>query len=242
MALEFAPPRYAQLVTAIQERIMDGTYAHGALMPTEAQLGAEFGVSRATVVRALQLLKADGWIESHQGRGTYVSAKLGWSPDPVRRGAELFTEAEPPESRSTLLHVGPAPVPPVVASVLGLRSGDQAFLRRRLVAIEDETIELVSAWFPLAVAEGTGLDSPKPLTEGTHAHLERRKRITITRVSQRISASAATTEEANMLNLPRRIPLLNLLVTGYDSNDQPVQAVAVALPADRHELEDTYNL
>lgn len=241
MALEFAPPRYAQVVTAIQERIMSGAYAPGSLMPTEAQLGAEFDVSRATVVRALQLLKADGWVESQQGRGTYVRAEPA-GPDRARRGLELFTSAEPPASRSSVLHAGPAVPSATVAAALGLSSRDEAFLRRRLVSVEGEGIELVSAWFPPAVAEGTGLDSSEPLTEGTRAHLDRRKRINLTSVTERISARPASTEESRLLGLTRRAPVLVLLIIGHDSTGRPVQAAEVVLPADRHELEDTYTL
>jgi DNA-binding GntR family transcriptional regulator len=240
MALDFAPPRYAQLVTAIQDRITSGAYAPGALMPTESQLTAEFGVSRATVVRALQLLKADGWVESQQGRGTYVRAAPSGA-DLVRRGAELFTVAEP-AGRSELLHAGPAVPPPAVAAVLGLAAGESAFLRRRLVTAEGEPVELVSAWFPASVAEGTDLDSADPLPEGTREHLAQRKRVSIERVTQRITARPATAEEARTLTLPRRVPVLDLLVTGHDSVGRPVQAVALVLPGDRHELEDAYSL
>jgi GntR family transcriptional regulator len=240
MALDFAPPRYAQLVTAIQDRITSGTYPSGSLMPTEAALTAEFGVSRATVVRALQLLKADGWVESHQGRGTYVrSAPAG--TEPVRRGAELFLTAEPAD-RSTVLHAGPAVPPAAVAQALGLSSGTEAFLRRRLLAVEGEPVELVSAWFPSAVADGTDLDSAGPLPESVREHLARRKRVTMERVTERITARPATAEEARMLSLPRRVPVLDLLVIAYDGAGRAVQAVTLILPADRHELEEHYSL
>nr|WP_245607844.1 GntR family transcriptional regulator [Streptomyces hokutonensis] len=36
-------------------------------MPSENQLVQAFGMSRPTVVRALELLKHDGWLESRQG-------------------------------------------------------------------------------------------------------------------------------------------------------------------------------
>jgi GntR family transcriptional regulator len=203
MALDFAPPRYAQLVTAIQDRISSGAYAPGSLMPTEAALTAEFGVSRATVVRALQLLKADGWVESHQGRGTYVRA-APTGTETVRRGADLFLTAEP-AGRSELLHAGPAVPPP-------------------------------------AVAEGTDLESADALAEGTREHLARRKRLSIERVTERITARAPTAEEVRVLAMPRRVPVLDLLVIGHAATGDAVQAVAVTLPADRHELEDTYSL
>ena len=241
MALDFAPPRYAQLVTAIQERISSGAYAPGSLMPTEAQLGAEFDVSRATVVRALQLLKAEGWVESRQGRGTFVREEPA-RPETDRRGLELLTTAEPKSDRSTLLHAGPAVPPPAVADALGVDPRADSFLRQRLVRADGDPVELVSAWFPLSVADGTDLGSRAPLNEGIRDHLMRRKRLTIQRATERVTARMSTAEEVRLLELPRRIPVLDLLVIGYDQAGQAVQAVAVTLPADRHELEDSYAL
>ena len=70
--LEFSPPKYAQIVNAVQRRIQDGTYLPGALLPSESQLVREFGVSRPTVVRALQVLQSQGWIDREHGRGTFA--------------------------------------------------------------------------------------------------------------------------------------------------------------------------
>ena len=36
--LEFGPPKYAVVVNTIQQRILDGTYAPGSAIPSEAQL------------------------------------------------------------------------------------------------------------------------------------------------------------------------------------------------------------
>ena len=241
MALDFAPPRYAQLVTAIQDRITSGAYPPGSLMPTEAALTAEFGVSRATVVRALQLLKADGWIESHQGRGTYVRSQPV-TADPLRRGADLLTAVERVGSGSEVLRVGPAAVPADVASALAVSPGTQAVVRERLVTVDGEPVELVAAWFPVALAEGTDVASQEKLGEGLAEHLRRRKGVRLARVTERVTARMPTAQEAATLGVPRRVPVLDLLVTAYDGEGRPVQVVTVVLPADRHELEDSYAL
>ncbi|MET8111196.1 GntR family transcriptional regulator [Streptomyces prasinus] len=65
-------PKYLRLAEALRSRIAEGAYRPGQTIPSEPQLAAEHGVSRPTVVRALELLKRDGWIESRQGYGTVV--------------------------------------------------------------------------------------------------------------------------------------------------------------------------
>lgn len=66
-------PKYARIVNELQRRIRDGRYAPGALMPSESEMVEEFGASRATVVRALNLLQERGWITREHGVGTYAA-------------------------------------------------------------------------------------------------------------------------------------------------------------------------
>lgn len=74
--LEFSPPKYAQIVTTVQRRIQDGTYPLGGLLPSETQLVREFGASRPTVVRALQVLQSqDGSTASTGGALTCATAR-----------------------------------------------------------------------------------------------------------------------------------------------------------------------
>src|ERR1700720_2861322 len=105
--LEFSPPKYAQIVNAIQRRVEDGTYPPGALLPSETQLVREFGVSRPTVVRALQVLRDQGWIDPEHGRGSFLRNRAILA-DHARPGRALLDEAGT-ASGSVLLHVGRAP-------------------------------------------------------------------------------------------------------------------------------------
>ncbi len=50
----------------------DGRFAPGARLPSERRLAEAFTVSRATVVSALNLLPADGLIETRRGAGSWV--------------------------------------------------------------------------------------------------------------------------------------------------------------------------
>ncbi|WP_245866821.1 GntR family transcriptional regulator [Oceaniglobus roseus] len=65
-------PRYVRIQRILQDRIAQGRYAVGSLMPTEIELSEEFATSRFTIRSALRNLMQDGYVERRQGMGTRV--------------------------------------------------------------------------------------------------------------------------------------------------------------------------
>nr|WP_236710699.1 GntR family transcriptional regulator [Streptomyces sp. 150FB] len=70
----------------IQDRIEDGTYPPGSRVPSENQLVQSFGMSWPTVVRALELLNRDGWLESRRASGSIVRGRPEIAEQRDRRG------------------------------------------------------------------------------------------------------------------------------------------------------------
>ena len=66
------------LVEEIQDvlkgRIRSGQLHSGDQLPPLPELGREFNASLSTVRQALELMTRDGWIEKHQGKGTFVGS------------------------------------------------------------------------------------------------------------------------------------------------------------------------
>ncbi len=67
--------RYVRLAQSLMRDIGAERYAVGGLLPTEAELCRQFGVSRHTVREALRRLREAGLVSRHQGVGTRVKAK-----------------------------------------------------------------------------------------------------------------------------------------------------------------------
>jgi DNA-binding transcriptional MocR family regulator len=65
-------PAYQRLAHAIQQAVERGELSPGVRLPAERNLARVLGVSRTTVVAALDVLRGQGWVESRQGSGTRV--------------------------------------------------------------------------------------------------------------------------------------------------------------------------
>jgi GntR family transcriptional repressor for pyruvate dehydrogenase complex len=87
-----------EVFLALEERIRAAEFRPGDRLPTEKQLSALFGVSRAVVREAVARLRADGYVETRQGAGAYVCGQPGKAsfrlpaavPDGPGDGAQIF--------------------------------------------------------------------------------------------------------------------------------------------------------
>jgi DNA-binding GntR family transcriptional regulator len=229
MSFDYAPPKYAQVVAEIQRRIEAGEYPPGSLLPSEHQLVSDFGVSRPTIVKALSSLRQDGWIDTQQGKGSFVRGRPALAGAQRTRPAENALELPETALSGELVQAGVKLAPAYVTTLLGLETGAKAFLRQRLLSEDDGTpVELASLWLPLELAAGTDLASPELLGESIRHHLQSRKKVRLDHAVERISARKPTGEEAG------------LIVTAYDAVARPVQVTDLVLPGDRHEIHDAY--
>lgn len=91
-----AQPRYLMLADYLRNQIESGAFKPGDRLPSEAQLCADQGVSRGTVVRAIEQLVGDGIVHRRQGAGSFVAR-----PSLHRRAGNLlsFTESAAGEGK-----------------------------------------------------------------------------------------------------------------------------------------------
>jgi GntR family transcriptional regulator/MocR family aminotransferase len=76
--------KHAQLTRALRAAMMAGFvgFAGGRRLPATRQLARELGLSRNTVLAAYEQLRAEGFIESRAGSGSYVAPQLPAAPRP----------------------------------------------------------------------------------------------------------------------------------------------------------------
>jgi DNA-binding GntR family transcriptional regulator len=64
---------YDRIAHSLRDRILTGHWSRGEKLPTERELCTQFGASRITIRRALEILDEELLVERRQGAGTFVT-------------------------------------------------------------------------------------------------------------------------------------------------------------------------
>ncbi|MFI6921962.1 GntR family transcriptional regulator [Nonomuraea spiralis] len=240
MSFEYTPPKYAQLIAELERRIDSGEYPPGSPLPSEHQLMAEFSMARPTVVKALGVLRDQGWIITHQGKGRFVRGRPAIpTGQQVRAGRELLDRKEVQVS-TRLLTAGEVEAPNRISAYLGIEPKSPVMLRRTLVEHDNEPTEISSTWLPVSVAEGTALAESQELKQGVRRYVEAAAGAALDHIIEHVTARNPTKEECTLLDVKSSAALLTVYAVACDATGKPWVVVESVLPGDRHELEDAY--
>lgn len=224
-------PAYFQLAEDIREQILSGRLKPGDALPTESQLGVQYGISKMTVRNGLKLLADEGLIESFRGKGSFVS-----SPKLNELILELSDSSfEISENNAVkLLGVDIVSADEEVASTLQLKPGSKVLRFRRLYEVNDEPVaielryiiyyrgqpvieqEIHYAAFPEVVASHTGIVSE-------------RNQVTI-------SSVALPSKEAEILCANVGIPALKIEQLVYGGKDVPLGLSVMTCHGEKYRL------
>src|SRR5215831_4731406 len=68
-------PVYRQIIDQVQAGLASGTLARGDQLPTVRQVAVDLEINPNTVLRAYRELEIGGFLETHQGTGTFIAEK-----------------------------------------------------------------------------------------------------------------------------------------------------------------------
>jgi GntR family transcriptional regulator len=219
--------RYREIADDLTARLAAGELAAGRLLPSETELAATYAVSRVTVRRALEHLRAEGLVDSRQGFGWFVAA------DPLRQslGRLATIESQLAESgvtpdRQVLDFAFVAP-PPAVAAVLGEGTVLQV---RRVNLADGEPFARVTVWCP----EALGADLSR--VEVERSPFYELLPVALGGATQTIAAAAAGDDDAAVLAVPPGSPVLRCWRVTTSAVGDPVLVSEHVFPAHRTEF------
>ena len=149
---------YQQIVEQIEERAVAGDLKVGDQLPSERELGEQFGVSRTAVREAIKILREKGLIEVRPGRGTFVT---NGTPDAMRQSLDLMMKFGSVDGSDNLVEVRGILEPEIAALASKRITEDGIAAMREAVATMDTALDNVDLFveadldFHLALAEAT---------------------------------------------------------------------------------------
>ena len=220
---------YYQIEENIRQRIESGEWPKGAKLPSEPELTAQFGVSRATVRQAISNLVSSGLLIRKQGSGTFVAAP-SFEGDYLR-----FYFPEELGERHKLLSISLQPSSGSVAEALEITAGEPVteLYRLRYFVDEKEPAVLEKSYFKANLYEEL---KDKDLSSKIYRVIEDRLDIKLIKSRNVIEPVLLSRQEAEYLRVAAGSPVLLLSRVCYTYQDQPVILTRSLVRADKCKL------
>jgi GntR family transcriptional regulator, histidine utilization repressor len=226
---------YARVKQHLKDGLAAGRWQPGALMPSEAELVARFGVSRMTVNRALRELQAEGLVQRTQGVGTFAAPlhKVSSTLTISDLHDEIVARGHQHEARVHLQRVEAAG--PALAAQLALAEGAEVF-HVLIVHLEDgvplqcEDRFVNPAEAPAFLqADFTRQTPTQVLFEST----------ALWRAQYQLEAARPTAQEARLLGVAADEPCL-VVVRRTFSRLAPITIARLVHPGTRYSLQGEF--
>jgi GntR family transcriptional regulator len=231
--------RYLELAEILRARVATGALGPGGALPGELELAAEYGTSRVTLRRALNVLREERLVVSRRGAGWFAAV------DPVRQplGRVTTIEAAVEASGATpsrrILSFGFVAAPAVAAAALDLDRGSEVLRVDRLNLADDRPFALVVVY----VRSDVGSDVSRADVERSPFYdLLPLRGVALAGVHQTIGAEVADAETARLLDTDTGAPVLVSRRTTRDTAGTPILYSEHRAPADRTTLEIEFPL
>jgi len=147
LSLESEIPLYAQLIGIIKRSITSGVMKVGDLLPSEAELCAEYDISRNTVRQAIGALEEEGLVVRKRGKGTFVT-----DPTLRRKGVQYSFTTEISQMgktpSSTIIDFALITPSPKIAQILELDEGLKVYCFTRVRKVDGEPLILETSYYP----------------------------------------------------------------------------------------------
>lgn len=225
-----------QLFLLLKDAITSGRMAPGTKLSGELKLAEEHRVSRVTVRRALEALMEEGLIMRKPGVGTLVCER------PV--GATVMTASVSnllpnivkmgESSRVRLLEFGYGYPQDGVRERLRLEEGERTQLSVRVRLAEDKPFSYLTTHVPERIA--LSYNEEDLGTTPLYSLLER-SGVRLDHAAQTISATLATKDVAEALDVAVGSPLISLTRVVYDVDGRGVEHLHALYRPDRYRIE-----
>lgn len=227
-------PLYLQLENLLRRQIENGDLRPGDRLPSEPDLAQKYGISRMTARRALDSLVAEGLLERHAGKGTFVArSKMPLAASPLSSFSKSMRVLGLSVS-TQVLELKIMHPPPKIAADLHLLPDQTTVFVKRLRYVDGEPLVLHTSYMPAALFGDLLHEdlTSRPLSQV----MEQVSGLKLVASQGYIEAAPARPDEAALLGIRKGDPVLLERGVIYEAGGLPVRASAGVYRGDRFRL------
>lgn len=224
----------------LKDAILSGHLAPGRKLPGELKLAEQYGVSRVTVRRAMQALNEAGLVMRKPGLGTVVLEQPLDATVMTASVANLLPNMVKMSkaSRVRLLEFSYVKPSEPIRERLGLRDGERVQRSIRVRLADDKPFSYLITHVPEYVALHY---NESDLSQTPLFALLERSGVRVDHAAQTISATLATHEVAEALDVSVGSPLIALTRVVYDVEGRGVEHLEALYRPDRYRIQIDLN-
>ncbi len=208
---------YKSVADRLRIRVNGADCRVGDVLPSEKTLASQFGVSRMTVRKAVDMLIEWGLVERRHGSGTYVTKK---DVQHETKGLSGFTELMREQGRSLtseVLEFRTMPAPPAIASQLRIKVNEPVYFSNRVRSVDGRALLVEESYMPVRLFRTL---SVAHLEGSKFAYIENECQLPIAGNYESFSAVLADRRMAELLHIEQGAPILRLTSLSYGENGE----------------------
>lgn len=213
--------RHEEIAEELRLAIDSAVYTVGALLPSEAELAAQYGVSRGTVRQAVATLVSEGLVGSRRGaRRVVLTSRRSQSFAELRSFAQ-WARSMGRSATGLVISTGRRPATAEDAARLHLHPGTEVLYVLRVRGLDGERVlverTVYADWIAPAV------EPIEPDCESVTQRLYEDTGLVFAYGEHLIDAVAASAQDAELLGVRRSSPLLRVRRVTTTPTGRPVE-------------------
>lgn len=214
-------PKYLEIQNLLLQRIKNGDYQEGQLIPKEIDLAEQLNVSRPTVRHAIRNLVQGGYLERRKKRGTIVTqTKIKQQFTHVIESYNTEIQNNGLVAKTQVLNFSTEKASGEVAEALTIKPNTEVYKLVRLRSADNKPVVFVVTYLPIAQLpdlQKIDFTHHSLYSELAKAGLE------ITHVSRKIEVHPATEEEAQLLETYIKAPIFYFHTIGFTKDHRALE-------------------
>lgn len=214
-------PKYLEIQNLLLQRIKNGDYQEGQLIPKEVDLAEQLDVSRPTVRHAIRNLVQAGYLERRKKRGTIVTqTKIKQQFTHVIESYNTEIQNNGLIAKTKVLDFGKEKATEEVANALTIKPNTEVYKLVRLRSADNRPVVFVTTYLP-----ATKLPDLEKIDFNHHSLYSELAKVglEIIHVRRKIEVHPATEEEAQLLETDTKAPIFYFHTVGFTKDHKALE-------------------